>query len=72
MKQRIRKVNCFIKNPNLTRKNSGGWEGRGWGVARVSDLRESKSEKKLFSFSGGEDKGGLATVSEFVLEKIQI
>ena len=26
----------FIKNPNLTKKNSGGWEGRGrgcgWGV----------------------------------------
>ena len=22
----------FVKNPNLTeKKNSGGWEGRGWG-----------------------------------------
>ena len=21
----------FIKNPNLTKKNSDGWEGRGWG-----------------------------------------
>ena len=44
----------FIKNPNLTKKNSGGWEGRGVGVgARVSDFflsKESKSEKKLFSF----------------------
>ena len=32
----------FIKNPNLTKKkntkNDGGWEGRGWGVARVSDF----------------------------------
>ena len=30
----------FIKNPNLTKKkkNYGGWEGRGWGVARVSDF----------------------------------
>ena len=28
----------FIKNPNLTKKKSGGWEGRGWGVARVSDF----------------------------------
>ena len=27
----------FIKNPNLT-KNYGGWEGSGWGVARVSDF----------------------------------
>ena len=29
----------FIKNPNLTKKkNYGGREGRGWGVARVSDF----------------------------------
>ena len=32
----------FIKNPNVTKnnnkKNSGGVEGRGVGVARVSDL----------------------------------
>ena len=29
----------FIKNTNLTTtKNSGGLEGRGWGVARVSDF----------------------------------
>ena len=45
----------FIKNPNLTKKKSGGWEGRGGGVARVSDFflffsKESKSEKILFSF----------------------
>ena len=48
----------FIKNPNLTTtKNSGGWEGRGWGVAEVSDFffffpKESKSEKKSFRFEG--------------------
>ena len=23
--------NEFIKNQNLTKKNSGGWEGRGYG-----------------------------------------
>ena len=34
--------------------------------------KESKSEKKMFSFGGGEGKGGLARVSEFVLQKIQI
>ena len=31
----------FIKNPNLTKKQTkkyGGREGRGWGVARVSDF----------------------------------
>ena len=31
----------FIKNPNLTKKKKkkkGGWEGRVWGVARVSDF----------------------------------
>ena len=29
----------FIKKPNLTKKNSGGWEERGeGGVARVSDF----------------------------------
>ena len=35
----------FIKNPNLTKQKSGGWEGREWGVARVSDFfsKESKS-----------------------------
>ena len=26
------------KKPNLTKKKYGGWEGRGWGVARVSDF----------------------------------
>ena len=43
----------FIKNPNPTRKNSGGWEGSGGGgKARVSDVfsKESKSEKNLFFF----------------------
>ena len=65
----------FIKNTNLTKKISGGWEGSGWGVARVSDFffsKESKFEKKLFSFRGGEGKGGLASVSEFVLQRIHI
>ena len=42
-----------------------GWGG---GVAMVSDFfflfsKGSKSEKKLFSFRGGEGKGGLASVS---------
>ena len=36
------KSEIFIKNPNLTKKkktkNYGGWEGREWGVARVSDF----------------------------------
>ena len=45
-------------------------------MARVSDffclfLKESKSEK-MFPFLGGEGKGGLASVSEFVLQRIQI
>ena len=47
----------FIKNPNLTKKKKkkyGGWEGRGWGVARVSDFfNESKSEKKQNIFLEG-------------------
>ena len=36
--------------------------------------KESKSEKKIFVFflRGGEGKGGLASVSEFVLQRIQI
>ena len=34
--------------------------------------KESKSEKKLFSFGGGEGKGELASVSESVLQRIQI
>ena len=41
---------------NKKKKKSGGWEGRGWCVARVSDFffifkkesKESKSEKNLF------------------------
>ena len=32
-------------------------------------FKESKSEKKIF-FGGGEGKGGLASVSEFVLQRI--
>ena len=39
----------FIKNPNLTKKNSGSWEWRVWGVARVSDF---------FSFFKRGEKGG--------------
>ena len=49
----------FIKNPNQTKKkkkkkkNYGGWEGRGWRVARVSDFfKDSKSEKKSFLLEG--------------------
>ena len=49
-------MNFLIKNPNLAKKNlRGGREGDG-GVARVSDFlffffsKESKSEKKMFSF----------------------
>ena len=48
----------FIKNPNLTKKKKkkkyGGWEGRGWGVARVSDFffKDSKSEKKINFLEG--------------------
>ena len=46
-------------------------------MAWVSDFfsffsKESKSEQKLFPFCGGEGKGGLASVSEFVLQRIQI
>ena len=41
-------------------------------MARVSDFsKESESEQKMFPFSGGESKGGLASVSEFVLQRIQ-
>ena len=34
-------------------------------------FKESKSEKKSF-FGGGEDKGGLASISAFVLQRFQI
>ena len=41
-------------------------------MARVSDFfKESKSEKKHF-FGGGEGKGGLASISAFVLQRFQI
>ena len=33
--------------------------------------KESKSEKKTF-FGGGESKGGLASISAFVLQRFQI
>ena len=60
----------FIKKPDLTKKNSGHWEGRGCGEARVFFFlfsKESKSEKKCFLFEGVKAKGGLASVSKFVL-----
>ena len=44
-------------------------------MARVSDFFFQKNpslKKKLFSFRGGEGKGGLASVSEFVLQRIHI
>ena len=65
----------FIKNPNLTKKtkNYGGWEGRGWGVARVSDFFFKKpSLKKNLFFGGGEGKEGLTSISAFVLQRFQI
>ena len=34
-------------------------------------FKESKSEKKSF-FRGGEGKGGLASISAFVLQRFQI
>ena len=34
-------------------------------------FKESKSEKKSF-FGGGEGKGGLASISAFVLQRFQI
>ena len=41
-------------------------------MARVSDFfNESKSEKKII-FGGGEGKGGLASISAFVLQRFQI
>ena len=64
----------FIKNPNLIKK-SGEGRGGGGSVAKVSDFfsKESKSENVFFpSFGEGEGKGGLASVNEFVLQRIQI
>ena len=46
------KSEIFIKNPNLT-KNYGGWEGSGWGVARVSDFLKNPSLKKKSFFWRG-------------------
>ena len=62
----------YIKNPESKffykesksnkKKSSGGWEGRVWGVARVSDFsflfsKESKSEKKnCFLFEGVKER----------------
>ena len=63
----------FIKNPDLTKKILAVGRGGGWGVARVSNFflilfsKGSKSEKKIVCFLRGEGKGGLASVSEFVL-----
>ena len=42
-------------------------------MARVSDFfKESKSEKKSFFLGGGKGKGGLASISAFVLQRFQI
>ena len=54
----------FIKNPNLTKKKSGGWEGRGGGVARVSDFflffqKNLSLKKYCFLFEGVKKKGGI-------------
>ena len=50
-----------------------GGGGVGWGVARVSDFfKESKSEKIIFFGGGEEGKGGLASISAFVLQRFQI
>ena len=35
-------------------------------------FKESKSEKKIIFFGGGEGKGGLASISAFVLQRFQI
>ena len=48
----------FYKESKSNKKNSGGWEGRGWGVARVSDFffffqKNSSLKKTLFSFFRG-------------------
>ena len=50
--QRIRRV---IKESKSNKKKSGGWVGRGWGVARVSEFfsKETKSEKQKQKFVGG-------------------
>ena len=31
-------MNFFYKESKSNKKKSGGWDGRGWGVARVSDF----------------------------------
>ena len=47
-------------------------------MARVSDFfsfffqKNPSLKTKIVSFLRGEDKGGLASVSEFVLQRIQI
>ena len=52
---RIRKVNFFYKESKSNKKNSGGWEGRVWGLARVSDFffQSNPSLKKIFFFLEG-------------------
>ena len=68
----------FIKNPNLTKKKKKKklWRvgGEGVGVARVSDFffKKPSLKKNLFFFGGGEGKGGLASISAFVLQRFQI
>ena len=48
--------------------------GEGVGVARVSDFffKKPSLKKNLFFFGGGEGKGGLASISAFVLQRFQI
>ena len=52
----------FYNESKSNKKNSGGWEGRAGGVARVSDLffffqKNPSLKKKCFSTTGGEGKG---------------
>ena len=66
--QRIRKVIFFIKNPNITKTFWRlGCEGMGV-VARASDFFFKRIQVLKKFFGGGERKGELASVSEFVLQ----
>ena len=47
----------FYKESKSNKNKSGSWEGRGWGVARVSDFfsffQKSPSLKKIVFFMRG-------------------
>ena len=43
-----------------------------WVVSESKNSKESKSEKKKTFFFRGAGKGGFASVSEFVLQRLQI